>query len=265
MISLSKYIGTLAAAVDGCHREPMDVAQWTQTPDGWSEAPADVLAGAKRSALDALSTDSDRPAHERLADFYDRSGDCAGASFTELGPFERDDITAVDLHATTLLSVNIGPGATRRLLHPSVARHKTVDALRAIPDSDLLVAGPRVLQAMESLYLNIKAAISGPTTENPDDWEAASKLCARKRPNLFPVRNEVVCGYLGLRSEAGRDDYRVDWQVFRALISDRDLMEAIDRLTPLVSEAAMWRKVQTETTRLRILDTALSTWVRSGP
>src|SRR4051812_36777056 len=92
-------------------------------PSRWqATVGADVLDRAESAALDALATDSPRPAQRRLANFYDRSRDFAGASFVNLAPVDPNDIAAVDLHATSLLSVQIGPGVTRRLLEPSSTR-----------------------------------------------------------------------------------------------------------------------------------------------
>lgn len=233
---------------------------WTQIPDGWRPAAPDLVEHAVAAALQALAPDSPRPAHQRLANFYDRSRNFAGATFVNLAPVAPDDITAVDLHATTLLSVEIGPGATRRLLDPSPVRARVLEALAAVPDTDLLVAGPTDLLAMEVLYGAVKAALSDPSTTNPNAWVTASKLCARKRPELFPVRDNLVCIHLGLLPKGKRGDYQVDWQVFRALIGDRRVIEAIDALGPLIKTEARDRRVQTDTGRLRLLDAALWTW-----
>ena len=45
---------------------------------------------------------------------------------------------------------------------------------------------------MEQLYEAIKQALSANTLKNPNAWVTASKLCARKRPDLFPVRDKEV-------------------------------------------------------------------------
>jgi hypothetical protein len=233
---------------------------WTQIPDGWQQVAAEVTENAVAAALEALATDSSRPAPARLANFYDRSRNFAGATFVNLAPVDPDDITAVDLHATTLLSVEIGPGATRRLLDSSSTRTQVLDALADVPDKDLLVAGPADLLSMEVLYGAVKDALSDPSTANPNAWVTASKLCARKRPELFPVRDNLVCAHLGLLPTGTRGDYQVDWQVYRALIGDHRVIGAIDALNPLIKAEARDRRVQTDTGRLRLLDAALWTW-----
>jgi hypothetical protein len=233
---------------------------WTQIPDGWQQVAAEVIEHAVAAALEALAPDSPRPAHARLANFYDRSRGFAGASFVNLEPVEPDNITAADLHATTLLSVEIGPTATRRLLDASSTRTRALDALADVPDKDLLVAGPTDLLAMEVLYTAVKEALSDPSTANPNAWVTASKLCARKRPELFPVRDNIVCAHLGLLPKGTRGNHQIDWQVFRALIGDRRVIDAIDALDPLVKAEARDRRVQTDPGRLRLLDAALWTW-----
>ena len=67
-----------------------------------------------------------------------------------------------------------------------------------IPDCDLANAGIRALTAMQQHYEAVKQALSADTVKNPNAWVTASKLCARKRPDLFPVRDKEVCDYLGL-------------------------------------------------------------------
>jgi Family of unknown function (DUF6308) len=80
---------------------------------------------------------------------------------------------------------------------------------------------------MERLYLQVKPALSRSEVHDKNAWVTASKLCARKRPDLFPVRDRIVCEYLGLLKNG---NYQVDWQVFRYLISQRDVRDAIDVL-----------------------------------
>lgn len=238
----------------------MNPENWHEAPEDWARPSDADITLAVEATLTALSLDTDRPAHERLARFYDRSGNYAGASFTELGPLDPADITASDLHATTLLSVRVGPGATRRLLDPAEPRQRVLATLATLPNKDLLVAGPDDLLAMEAFYLTVKSALSGPTTSSGNAWVTASKLCARKRPRLFPVRDNVVCEHLGLLGPRRRGDYRVDWQVYRAIAGDRRVSDALTALIPRVREEGQDRRLQIETSDLRLLDAALWTW-----
>lgn len=117
-----------------------------------------------------------------------------------------------------------------------------------------------VLAAMEGLYEAVKQALSADTVKNPNAWVTASKLCARKRPDLFPVRDKEVCDYLGLTQ---LQNYQVDWQVFRYLMGDRDIVAAIDMMGKAVTAVADGRRLQADHSRLRLLDAAIWTYVMS--
>ena len=75
---------------------------------------------------------------------------------------------------------------------------------------------------MAEFYEAVKICLrrAGARTSNP--WVTASKICARKRPHLFPVRDNVVLDFLGLPKT-----YPVDWPAFQALVSDRESLIAL--------------------------------------
>jgi len=73
---------------------------------------------------------------------------------------------------------------------------------------------------------------------------------------LFPARNPKVCGYLGLTPSTG---HRIDWQVFRYLIGDPEIIRAIDGL--LDAARVGDRRGWADTSRLRTLDVAISTYM----
>jgi hypothetical protein len=229
-------------------------------PDGWRPPPPDLAAHAKQKAAEALRTDGAHAAEHRLARFYDTDGDYAGASFAQLGPIDTNDITPTDLLATTLLSVRIRPRAARRILDRGKTRDTLVRKLRDLPDCDLANAGIPALAAMEALYVAVKQALSPDTVKNPNAWVTASKLCARKRPDLFPVRDKEVCDYLGLTPWR---NYQVDWQIFRSLIGDPDIITAIDVMSKATVAAAAGRRLQADQSRLRLLDAAIWTYATS--
>jgi len=114
--------------------------------------------------------------------------------------------------------------------------------------------------AVEELYGAVKRALSADSVKNPNAWVTASKLCARKRPELFPVRDKEVCDYLGLTPSR---NYQVDWQVFQSLISDPDVIAAIDAARIATEVAAADRRLQVDQPRLRLLDSALWTYCMS--
>jgi hypothetical protein len=79
-------------------------------------------------------------------------------------------ITPTDLLATTLLSVRIGPGATRRVLHTGSTRDDLLRKLSDVPDFGLADAGIPALMAMAELYEAVKRALSADTVKNPNAW-----------------------------------------------------------------------------------------------
>lgn len=233
-------------------------------PEPWAVPPPHLLNDARRKALDALATSGSRPVQDRLSRFYDIGGGYAGASFALLPPNVPQTITATDLHATTLLSVTIGPGATRRLLETGPIRDRVVQALGDLPSCALAEADADGFAAMDNFYRVIKTALSAPGTKRKNQWVTASKLCARKRPELFPVRDNLVCNYLGLMPPARVSNRRVDWQVFQFLIGDEDILTAIKELPEVVQVFAEGVHLRMDTTPLRLLDAALwtHTWKR---
>lgn len=239
-----------------------DFELWQQIPDGWPAADPALIEEAAKKSLEALSNDTERPAIERLARYYDRTRNFVGATFVELSPNDPNDITATDLHAVSLMKVEIGAGATRRLLEGSAHRPAVLEALAGVENKDLLVAGPVDFLAMEKLYLAVKAALSHSDTKDPNAWVTASKLCARKRFGLFPVRDNVVCDYLGLipTAKGAKGNYQIDYQVYRALIGDRQITAAIDELEDKLRAGVPDREVRPDTGHLRLLDAALWTW-----
>ena len=171
------------------------------------------------------------------------------------------DITLSDVLATTLLGVRIGPRATRRILQDGQTRFALLCKLADVPDVDLGSAGAPELTAMAALYEAVKLALSADTVMNPNAWVTASKLCARKRPDLFPVRDHLVCDHLGLSHFR---NYQVDWQVFRALISDLDVAATIDSVGKALEVIPGEMKLQVDHSRLRLLDAAIWTYTKSS-
>jgi len=79
------------------------------------------------------------------------------------------------------------------------------------PSVDLLTATTPTVAAMGALYEAVKAALAPAHAQRSDRWVTASKLCARKRPHLFPVRNTKVSKLLDTRQF---ESYSIDWQVY---------------------------------------------------
>lgn len=227
----------------------------------WEDLTSAQLEHARSATMLALSPSSDRPVAHRLAIFYDTATEYAGASFATLEPVTPDRVTAVDLFATTLLSVDIGPGALRRLTAPEMSRRITT-LLGTLPtDLTLQDAEARHLANMAALYELVRPALSAVRTRSKNQWVPASKLLARKRPLLFPVRDNFVCDLIGAPKR-----YRVDWSLFRSLMRDRQVRAALAELPAAVAEEAerAGRDLALDTSELRLLDAALWTWSKSG-
>jgi hypothetical protein len=232
------------------------VSQRLDAPYDWPALDTSVRDRAVAQALEALSGESRAGAVRRLVSYYAVEGDYAGASFATLPPVGPTTITATDLHATSLLSVEVGPGATRRLLEPTPDRERALEVLSNLRENDLADAGAETLTSMDEFYRWVKGTLSSPSAKDPNPWVTASKLCARKRPRLFPVRDRNVCAFLGVLK---LKDFRLDWLVFRELVRSPDVARELTRLPDRVQAAAGERAVVIDESPLRLLDAALWT------
>lgn len=237
-------------------------------PVGWQSVPDGALAAARSVALRALdaatkASDGIPPAHARVAAYYDPGGNYAGSTFLDL-PSNPAAFTVSDLHAVTLLGVELDALSTRRLLGPGEHAKTLTRLLATIPeDADLATAGSEQLAAMGDLHEEMRLTLAPVGRERTSQkWVRAAKLCARKRPRLFPVRDTVVRDLLGLTATG---NYEVDYQIFRALIQDEFVCEAIESVRATAGEH---NGAQVTDPRLRLLDVALWTygsWQRRNP
>lgn len=196
---------------------------------GWPR-PGQAEFQRARSAVVACLEDEDAAALA-LAQFYDPQRGYAARTFLDLQPVDPWDITAADLLSVTTLNVTASPLAIRRLLgcgSPGDGpRRKVLAALAAVGDqAGLADADAQMLQAAALLYTTVKAAIG----KNP--WVIASKLCARKRPALIPVRDRIVVAELGLTNR----DFHTDWLVYRHLLGQHDLVGGLLRVAHKATE-----------------------------
>lgn len=208
------------------------------------EPTADQLDDARKQTLTVLQ---DQQTPERIQRHYDPTTNYAGRSYIALSPTEPDNLTAADLYAVSLLNVKVGPAAGRRLLHDGPHRQTVLETLRAIPDeAELAHADNDTMLAMERLHQAIKTALGG------NRWVTASKLCARKRSRLFPVRDNLVTGrLLGLAK-----DRWTDWVVYQSLITNDAILQHLEHVTHqarTLSDA----DVLIDDAPLRVLDVAL--------
>ena len=78
-------------------------------------------------------------------------------------------------------------------------------------------ATPAHLSHMLGMYNAIRTMLP-PLGENPEtnQWVLSSKICARKRPLLFPVRDSQVCTYLANNPRMGGKPGQLGW--FRGIL-----------------------------------------------
>jgi len=214
------------------------------------EVPSTVLDTAVEQALLALQ---DNTTPQRLVTYYNPAEDYVGQSFATLDPQDPDRITAVDLMATAMLNVSFPASAVRRLLS-SENQQIISSKLKALPTVPLEETSATDFQAMSDFYDTVKPLLTNATSENSNRWVTASKLVARKRPDLFPVRDRVVCGYLGILSLNNRVK---DWVVFRHLMQDQNIQSHLSSLSERVHEAASGVPIKLDSEPLRLLDAAL--------
>lgn len=237
-------------------------------PTGWATTGEATLALATGQAWKALSATPPRgrSVAARLGAYYRIDGKYAGATFCEVEPNDPFVMTATDLWAVTTLSIKVPPREGRRLLEPGRLRTAIHRHLRRLPtDLPLTDLEDGTLDAMYDLYSELREVGSSEGRES-NWWVFASKLCARKRPELFPVRDALVCGLLSGGKVLGGADGRLGWfandlQVFAHLISNEDIRT---RLRSLQSDLDGESGVRADGSLLRLLDAALWTYAKEN-
>lgn len=234
-------------------------------PHGWGPVDRPLLDFARERTVAALHDTAGRsPALDRCAAYYDPDSHFAGTLLTEVEPQVPGEVTAADLWAVCTLSMEVPPLAGRRLLFPGARRSAVNRFLTQIPDTlpitaldaaDPAVAG--VLDVMWSLYDEFRTVMSTGESDS-NRWVFAAKMCARKRPLLFPVRDHDVCSYLSADGKlgAGRPGrFVTDIQIFAFLMTCREIVSALDQLRGELTAAG----VRVDTQDLRLLDVVLWT------
>jgi len=233
---------------------------WTQVPKGWPAASTSSMSNAKAACLRSLAVGKDGPVHLRLVDYYDTQSNHPGASFIELDPAGPTDVTAGDLLAVSLLGIAMPPVAVRRLLGHCGHRLEVLNALQTMPDRELYMADKQTLVQMERLTEAVLRAVHDGTTGQADARALAIALCARKRPDLFPVTDPSVSAFLGLGTSP---DDRITWQVMWHVLGDREVLNAIDALKDDVERETAGR-VMAESSRARVLFATLATYLSAS-
>lgn len=174
-----------------------------------------------------------------VAAYFDPSHGFAGALFDGLDSDgllahnPTDSFSVDDIAAASLLDVRYGPRAVRALLSSDVIQ----SALTAVPDDlPLWQATQEDLDATHELWILIRGIKGVGRTR-------ASKLLARKRPQLVPIVDSVIADALQLHDQT--------WRPMAAALADQHLRKRIDGLRP----ADMSKRIST----LRLLD--VLTWM----
>ncbi|WP_169252589.1 DUF6308 family protein [Brevibacterium sp. 'Marine'] len=217
------------------------------------EVSSDTIDFAKSKCLLVLRDDL---TPGRVRRYYDANTNYAGSTFAGLEPNVSDTITATDLLAVTTLSVDIPVLAVRRILEDEATQNELRVALGSLPTCSLEDTVEHDFPAMQVFYDLVKSLLARADTKSSNAWVTASKITARKRPGLFPVRDNVVCKLLGIDRLGDRAK---DWIVFRELMRDKEVRAA---LTATVSKAEALkdeRVVRFDVQPLRQLDVALWT------
>jgi hypothetical protein len=204
-------------------------------PATWTPVTDEVLETALGQTLLAVTGDR---AFEDLARYYDRAGSYSGTLFLDVEPNDPDNVEAADLYAVTTLSITLDARHGRLLLDEGGPRADVRRQLRQVnatlPITDLEHGdggAAQTLQRMYELHARFRDLLDGASSR----WVTAAKLCARKRPLLFPVRDNLVCIYLGgnrpMKSGDGHPgDFSVDIQVYAYLMTHAAVRNALSHL-----------------------------------
>lgn len=184
-------------------------------PNGWQPVEDTMFDTALNQTTRAFTGGHDSVEHavDRLSRYYAPNDGYSGATF--LGVAVEDDfaVTAADLWAVSTLSMKIPPNAGRALIDPGPLQAEIQSRLRQLsPSAPLSDATPDVLEHMSALYNAIRTGLP-PLGKNPEtnQWVLSAKICARKRPMLFPVRDSQVCTYLSNNPRMGGRPGQLGW------------------------------------------------------
>lgn len=232
-------------------------------PGDWTPVTDEVLSTALDRTLAAVTSSG---AADAVAAHYDRSGGYAGTLFLDASPNHAVAIDPSDLYAVTTLSITLDARYGRLLLDPGDVRNDVLRQLGRL-DSSLAVTdlehgdggSAETLSRMWELHHRLKTLLS----DDSNRWVTAAKLCARKRPRLFPVRDNLVCIYLGggepLRTGNGRPgNFSIDIQVYAYLMTDDRVKAALSWLRA----DATSRGVVVDAEDMRLLDAVL--WMHAA-
>lgn len=236
-------------------------------PDDWEPVEREMLETALQQTLFAFTGGADSLDHAvgHLLRYYDPVGKYAGATFLTAGPHDDGTVTAADLWAVSTLSMTIPANTGRALIDDGELKTTVEHQLRLLkPTLELVDATPADLAEMAMLQHAIRTGVPALGKRETNQWVLAAKICARKRPLLFPVRDSLVCTYLARNPSMGAKPGRLGWfsrdiQVFAFLMAQSIVREQLTGLREIVQEARpTWPFDRSD---LRLLDVVL--WMQA--
>lgn len=239
-------------------------------PDTWLPLEEPVRQTAVAQARAALLGTPVEVA-DRIQHYYDPGRNFAGALLTQVEPNPPDDLVAADLLAVSTLSMRIEPTQVRELLLPTSRRRvHVISLLRTIPFglpiTSLDLPDAAVRNAVDHMWelQDALRSLMADQVEDTNTWVFAAKMCARKRPYLFPVRDRVVCRYLAggatLRRGRGFGNFSIDVQAFAYLLSLDDIARQLKEVRRVLAS----RRYVLDPSDLRLLDVVLWTAASSS-
>ena len=146
------------------------------------------------------------------------------------------------------------------------------ESLGALPEKTLGETDDDDLRLMETFYRTVRDSLTRAAVKKAGAtkvaaprmsgaWVTASKIVARKRPSLFPVRDRQVTTLLGTRKQKR---YFTDWVVFRHLMMDTQITSDLERIADSLRSRPEQESFLFETEPLRLLDVALWTYAVKG-
>jgi hypothetical protein len=173
---------------------------------------------------------------ELVTAYFDPAGPFAGRSFDQIGNNPANRITCDDLLAVSLLDIRWDPRAVRELLEGNTARVTSYLA-RIGTGTALWEATDGELRAADELW-PVLCGLPGVQDA------VASKLLARKRPQMTPITDSVIVTAVGTLGKT--------WPTLRRCFQDSEFRDSIEklRLCPEADDVSL----------LRIFDVAL--WMR---
>lgn len=178
------------------------------------------------------------PADRLVAAFFDAGGPLAGRTFDDLPDNPRDEFSASDLLAASLLDVRFEPQAVRALLETKSSVLSQYLA-EIPPDVPLWAATDDDLRPAYGLW---EAVIKLPGVVGTK----MSMLLARKRPHLIPIVDNAIGAGLPLGGDS--------WRSLYLALQDEQVRGCIEAIRP--------PRVDSTVSTLRLLDAA--TWMRDS-